>query len=134
MVIPERAVTCAPMAMFRKKNKPVSLEHAGQLDELLGTHKSVLVDFYQTNCQPCRVMDGIINEIADESGDEAVVVKVNLAHVPELFEKFKIKSTPTFVVMNWREGANTPTQRFRASGLVKKDVLTAAIKSGLPKS
>jgi thiol-disulfide isomerase/thioredoxin len=117
------------MAIFRKKTKPISLEHPDQVDEFLATGKPVLLDFYQYGCRPCQVMDGVVNELAGEFGDSAIVVKANAAHVPGLFEKYKVKSTPTFLLLTRREGANAPTQRFRASGLVKKDVLAKTMVS-----
>lgn len=117
------------MAIFRKKSKPINLEHAQQIDELLADGKPVLIDFHQAGCRPCQIMDGIVGELADEFADVAHVVKANAAHVPGLFDKYKVKSTPTFIVMSLRPGANAPTQRFRASGLVKKDLLSKALGS-----
>lgn len=121
------------MALFTKKTKPINLQHSSEVEELLSSGKPMLIDFFQFGCRSCQIMDGIVNELAQEFGDEAVVVKANLAHVPELFQRYKVKSTPTFLVMNWRDGANTPTQRFRASGLVKKDALAGALTSGKAK-
>lgn len=118
------------MALFGKKTKPLSLEHPDQVAELLSAGKPVLIDFFQYGCRPCQVMDGIVNELAGEFGDSAIVVKANAAHVPGLFEKYKVKSTPTFLILTQRQGANAPTQRFRASGLVKKDVLAKSLISG----
>lgn len=116
------------MPLFRKKARPINLEHPDQIQELLETGKPVLIDFFQFGCSPCQVMDGIVNELADEYAGQAHVVKANAAHVPELFDRFKVKSTPTFLVMTWRDGANAPTQRFRASGLLKKDVLVRSLE------
>jgi thioredoxin 1 len=118
------------MALFGKKSKPISLEHPDQVAELLSTGKPVLIDFFQYGCRPCQVMDGIVTELAGEFGESAIVVKANAAHVPALFERYKVKSTPTFLVLTQRPGANAPTQRFRASGLVKKDVLAKTLVSG----
>ena len=117
------------MALFTKRTKPINLESMSQLDELVQTGKPVLVDFMQTNCQPCRTMDGIVNELAEEFSGTAHVVKANAANVPDTFLKFKVMSTPTFMVLTTRPGANTFTQRWRASGLVKKDVLVKQVQS-----
>lgn len=117
------------MAIFRKRVKPLVLESAEQLDDLARSGLPVLVDFFQTNCAPCRVMDGIVNELAQEFEGTAHVVKANLAQVPVVFSQFKIKSTPTLMVLTSKDGANQVTQRWRASGLVKKDLLIRTLES-----
>ena len=121
------------MGLFTKRTKPIELESVSHLDELVRSGQPVLVDFMQTNCQPCRTMDGIVNELAEEFDGVAHVVKANAARVPDAFLKFKVMSTPTFMVLTTRPGANTFTQRWRASGLVKKDVLTKHLHSASPK-
>jgi thiol-disulfide isomerase/thioredoxin len=117
------------MALFKKRAKPIRLESADQLDTLARSGKPVPIDFFQHNCAPCQVMDGIINEIASEFGDSAHVVKANAATVPDVFYRYRVKSTPTFMVLTARDGANSVTQRWRASGLVKKDILTRTLIS-----
>ncbi|MEX1043708.1 MAG: thioredoxin family protein [Acidimicrobiia bacterium] len=117
------------MALFTKRPKPIDLDSLDQLDELVRSGKPVLVDFMQTNCQPCRTMDGIVNELAEEFAGTAIVVKANAARVPDAFFKYKVKSTPTFMLLTTRPGANAHTMRWRASGLVKKDILTKNLES-----
>ena len=117
------------MALFNKRPKPINLESIEQLEGLVKSGKPVLIDFMQTNCQPCRTMDGIVNELAEDFQGSAHVVKANAANVPDAFRKFKVMSTPTFVVLTTRPGANSFTQRWRGSGLVKKDVLTKNLES-----
>jgi thioredoxin 1 len=117
------------MALFKKRPKPVSLESYQHLQELVDSGKPVLVDFFQHGCGPCQVMDGIVNELAEEFNESAIVVKANVVNVPEALETFKVRSTPTFVLLTKKADANKLTQRWRASGLVKKDVLTKSLIS-----
>jgi thioredoxin 1 len=117
------------MPIFKKRIKPIALESTEHLLELVDEGKPVFVDFYQFGCSPCQVMDGIVNELAQEFDGSAIVVKANAANVPDAFFRFKVKSTPTFLVLTKSPGANSVTQRWRASGLVKKDVLTRSLVS-----
>ena len=117
------------MALFKKRPKPVALESYQHLQELVDSGKPVLVDFFQHGCGPCKVMDGIVNELAEEFNESAIVVKANVVNVPEALDTFKVRSTPTFVVLTKKPEANKATQRWRASGLVKKDVLTKSLIS-----
>ena len=84
--------------IFKRRTKPINLEHIDQIDELAATGKPVFLDFWQTGCQPCRTMDGVVNELADEYQDSAHVVKVNVRNVPAAAQRFRVMSTPPFVV------------------------------------
>ena len=122
------------MALFRKRIKPVRLESLDHLMEMVGTGAPVFVDFWQTNCQPCRTMDGIIGELAEEFSGRAVVTKANAAEAPDAFQKFNVRSTPTFVILTTAgdDGrSKTLHQRYRATGLVKKDVLVRSLEQAI---
>jgi thiol-disulfide isomerase/thioredoxin len=130
--------------MFKRKPKARKVTHLGEIEELTKTGKPVLIDFYQVGCAPCQVMDGIFNELAREYGTSAHVVKADIGNMPDAVNQFKIRSTPTLVLLTTappkkakrrnRQGARLSnqrpvTQRWRASGLVKKDQLTRLLDS-----
>lgn len=120
------------MAIFKRRHKAAQIGSTAELEQLLKEGKPVLVDFMKYNCGPCQVMDGIVNEVSEEFGGDANVVKANLEKVPELFGKFKVKSTPTFILLAPR--ADGLHQRWRHSGLVKKDVLVTNMKRAVSAS
>jgi thioredoxin 1 len=109
------------MAIFKRRHKATQITSTAEFEQLLSEGKPVLVDFMKHNCGPCQTMDGIVNEVSEEFVDDAIVVKANLEKVPDLFGKFKVKSTPTFVLLAPK--GNGLHQRWRHSGLVKKDVM-----------
>jgi thioredoxin 1 len=117
------------MGLFSKRIKAKQLGTATDLDVALASGMPVFVDFMKPDCQPCRTMDGIVNELADEFQGEVVVVKADLRRVPDLFQRFRVKSTPTFVVLTPKgDGLH---QRFRHSGLIKKDHLVGQLKRAI---
>lgn len=114
------------MGLFKRRFKAEQLTSHEHFDRLISEDKPLLVDFYKYGCQPCQIMDGIVDEVAEEFADEANVVKANLESVPDLFGKFKVKSTPTFILVTPLD--NGLHQRWRHSGLVKKDVLVGSLE------
>ena len=117
------------MGLFKRRHKAPTVKSHSEFELLVTEGKPVLVDFMKYGCQPCQVMDGIVNEISEEFDGEAHVVKARLEEVPELFHKFKVRSTPTFILMNPRQGGLH--QRWRHSGLVKKDVIVGNVQKAV---
>ncbi len=120
------------MAIFKKRVKATQIRSSNEFDDALSQGKPVFVDFMKHGCPPCQTMDGIVNELADDFQGEATVIKANLQYVPDLFEKFKVRSTPTFILVTPRKGGLH--QRWRQSGLVKKDQLSNQIQKAVAAS
>jgi hypothetical protein len=81
-------------------------------------------------------MDGIVNELADEFSGAAHVVKANVAYHPEAVAQFRIRSTPTFLLFTAPKSTASRAihQRWRMSGLVKKDLLVKTLRSAVSPS
>lgn len=129
--------------LFSKKTKPTKLTSLEELKPLIDSGQPVLLDFMQANCGPCKIMDGIVNELAHEYRDTAHVVKVDVTKVAGAAQSFGVRSTPTFVVLGTaaksskkraRKTGNTTgkakvTPRWRGGGLIKKDQLAKVLES-----
>ncbi len=103
----------------RKRLRATKIHSMSEIEQIASEGKPVLIDFMQFGCSPCQVMDGIVDELADEFGDSAHVLKANAANAPEAFAMYQVMSTPTFVLLT--NGNAKP--RWRQSGMVKKDQL-----------
>ena len=128
--------------MIFKRNKRIRatrVESLEEIEEMAASGRPVLLDFWRTGCQPCRTMEGIVDELADEYRETAHVVKVDVGRVPGAAQKYAIRSTPTFLLLatstrakkkaEAQAGPAKVTQRWRASGLVKKDALARLLES-----
>ena len=67
--------------------------------EVLKSDKTVLIDFWASWCGPCKRVAPIIEEVAGETGDLAIIGKVNVDEEPELAQVFKVMSIPTLAVL-----------------------------------
>ena len=60
--------------------------------------KPVLVDFWAPWCGPCQMQGPIIDELAGEIGDKAVIGKVNVDDHHEIAGRYGIMSIPALIV------------------------------------
>lgn len=82
-------------------------------EEVINSDKTVLIDFYATWCEPCKIMSPIIDMIANEN-DNIKVVKIDVDISPEIAAEYGAYSIPTFVVIKDGEEVS------RTVGITKK--------------
>ena len=66
--------------------------------EVVKSEKVVLLDFFASWCNPCRMVSPIIDEIAEEN-EHITVGKVDVDAQMELATQFQVYSIPTLVVL-----------------------------------
>ncbi|WP_372808991.1 thioredoxin [Pontiella sp.] len=81
----------------------------------------VLVDFWAPWCGPCKMQTPILEKVAAEVGEKAIIAKVNVDENPELAAKYGIRSIPTLILL--KDGENK--QQF--VGLQQQAALVSAI-------
>ena len=91
---------------------PVDVPDAESLDTIL-RHASlpIVVDFWAPWCRPCRMMAPELEIAARHLAGRALFVKVNTDAVPELGNRFGIRSIPTLAV--FQDGS----ERSRVTGM-----------------
>ena len=74
-------------------------------DEVLGSDKAVLVDFWAEWCGPCHAVAPVLEKIVEERPDELKLVKVNIDDEQELANRYGVMSIPTMIL--FRDGEPT---------------------------
>ena len=68
------------------------LQHAG----------TVLVDFYTPECNPCKMMVPLLNEIALERGNSLKIVKLNAGEHVRTASEYRVNGVPALLL--FRDG------------------------------
>lgn len=66
--------------------------------KVLQSNKPVMVDFYAEWCGPCKMAAPIIDQLAEEFSDTALIVKVDVDANNELAGKYGVMSIPTVII------------------------------------
>ncbi len=67
-------------------------------NEVLNSDRKVLVDFWATWCNPCRLMHPVLESLDKEANDSIKIGKINIDNDVELATKYGVMSIPTFIL------------------------------------
>ena len=85
----------------------------------------VVVDFGAEWCGPCKVLDPILEEIAEENKDKVKILKMNIDENPMTPQKYGIRGIPTIMIFKKGELIDTKV------GSLPKTALESWIQSNL---
>ncbi len=108
--------------------KYLTLTAENFVSEVLQSDVPVLVDFWAAWCGPCRIMNPIIDELAEIFDGRAKIAKLNVDEENELALQYHVNAIPTLIL--FRKGERMEI----IEGVVAKDLLEAKLTALLPPS
>ena len=79
-----------------------------KFNELIQSERPVLIDFFATWCQPCKVQSSVLNTVKEQVGEKARIVKIDIDQFPSIANEYNVRGVPTLAVfkngeMLWKE-------------------------------
>jgi len=94
-------------------------------NDIKDSEKLVIVDMWAEWCGPCKMMDPVLEEIAEEHANSVRIVKINIDQNQETPLKFSVMNIPTLIF--FRDGREID----RVIGASPKKQLSKKIESHL---
>ena len=79
-------------------NNPIEVSDGNFNKEVLEADKPVLVDFWADWCGPCKMVAPVVEDIAQEYGEEVKVCKLNVDENQSTASRYGIMSIPTMIL------------------------------------
>lgn len=90
-------------------------------NDVISEDRLVLVDFFATWCQPCKMMHPVLEQLKDTVGDRVRIIKVDVDKHGQTAAQYGIQAVPT--LMLFRKGQTL----WRQSGMMSRADLLAVI-------
>ena len=94
-----------------------------KFQELIQSERPVLIDFFATWCQPCKVQSSVLTTVKENVGDKARIVKIDIDQYPAIASQYGVRGVPTLAVFKKGE------LLYKESGIHDVNRLTSLLES-----
>ncbi|MBQ3213862.1 MAG: thioredoxin [Clostridia bacterium] len=103
--------------------EPIVINTENFENDVKKNDKIVLVDFYATWCGPCKMLAPVLEQVADEVKEKAVIGKLDIDESLDIAKEFNVMSVPTMIL--FKDGKEVD----RIVGLRQKAQILEAINN-----
>lgn len=96
-------------------SKAFEVEEKNWDSEVLNSSTPVIVDFWAEWCAPCKMIDPIVDEIAEEYAGKLRVAKIDADANPDVITRYGVMGMPTLILFKNGEEVE------RVAGFKSKD-------------
>ena len=88
-------------------------------NDVISGNQLVLVDFFATWCQPCKMMHPILEQVKSTLGNKLRVIKIDVDKFELVASQYQIQSVPTLILFKngeilWRQSGTMPKAELMA--------------------
>ncbi|MFW5905247.1 MAG: thioredoxin [archaeon] len=105
-------------------SEPIYIDSPDHFQEVTSKYDVVLTDFYADWCGPCKMLEPIVEELAQET--DAAMAKVDVDEQQTLAQQYRVQGVPTMVLFSGGEVAE------QIVGVREKHDLQRLIERELP--
>ncbi len=81
----------------------VELNDQNFQETVMDSDKVAMVDFWAEWCGPCKMVGPVVEELANEYGEKAIIGKVDVDSNPGISQQFGIRNIPTILFIKGGE-------------------------------
>lgn len=83
------------------------------LKEYIQGSRPVLVEFYATWSESCKLMDTVLQQVRDRASERMIIIKKDIEEYSEWIEQYNVHSIPTLLMFKdgqviWRKNGFAP--------------------------
>ncbi len=99
-----------------------------KFQEIINSDRPVLIDFFATWCNPCKVMASVLNSVKEKVGSAARIVMIDVDQYPQIAAQYGVRGVPALFVFKNGEIV------WQHSGTVDVNTLTDVLTGFIEKS
>lgn len=69
-----------------------------KFQEIIDSERPILIDFFATWCQPCKVQSSVLNTVKENVGEKARIIKIDVDQYPSIASQYGVRGVPTLAV------------------------------------